>query len=108
MSPPSVLHHEGGLQDFSYSPPSKGDMLGSVLKMADRQMFISGLQSTPKDGPVFNWLNQKHKMKGGGYDNGSALSFFFPAKTYDTIISINSITQTELSPVSPERFSNWN
>lgn len=108
MSPPTALHHEGGWQGFSYSPPSEGDMLGTVLKMADRRMFISGLRSSPKDGPVFNWLYQKHKMRTGGYDNSSTLSFFFPAKTYDTIIFINSITQTELSPVSPERFSEWN
>lgn len=88
--------------------PSEGDMLGAVFKMVDRQMFFLDLQSSPKDGPVFNWLNHKHKMRGGGYDISSALSFFFPVKTYDAIIFINSITQTELSPVSLTRFSNWN
>ena len=86
---------------------SEGEMLGAVFKMIGRQMFFLDLKASPKRGPVFEWLNQKHKMRGGAFGDG-AVSSFYPVKTYDAIIFTNSITETELSPVSLKRMSNWN
>ena len=86
--------------------PSEGDMLGAVFTMVGPQMFFLDLNASPKRGPVFEWLNQKHKMRGGAFGAGAVTSFY-PVKTYDAIIFTNSITETELSPVSLRRMSNW-
>ncbi len=87
--------------------PSEGDMLGAVFTLVGPQMFFLDLNASPKRGPVFEWLNRKHKMRGGAFGAGAVTSFY-PVKTYDAIIFTNSITETELSPVSRKRRSNWN
>ncbi|MFC2146363.1 erythromycin esterase family protein [Acidobacteriota bacterium] len=80
------------------------DMIDAAFKMVDRQMFFIDLKSSPKKGPVFEWLNQKHKMTGGGIGE-RIVAMLYPIKTYDAIIFINTITQTVMSPFSLERIS---
>jgi erythromycin esterase len=93
--------------DYKDLKSSEDDMLGAVFSMVGPEMFFLDVRAIPKRSPVFNWFNQKHRMRVGAFGDGAVISFN-PVKAYDAIIFTHTITETELSPVSRKRRSNWN
>ncbi|UCF06521.1 MAG: erythromycin esterase family protein [bacterium] len=70
-------------------PPTQTDMIDAYFSRVGHSIFMIDLRSAPKDGPVYEWLNRKQKMRGEG-----GVAEFVPANAYDAFIFIRKITHT--------------
>jgi erythromycin esterase len=78
--------------------PADSNSVDGVLARIGSPRFILDLRSAPKSGAAAKWLGTERRMQAQGFD--VALT---PARAYDAIYFVDSISQSKQNPLALER-----